>query len=221
MTLSSRHVRLGAALAAANVVLVAAGWLLLVAPQRHHAQSASQQLQQVQTELAQLGKSGGTQASHPRQPAIRTAGIYRLAQAMPPTADDSDLLLMLGQLGRDSAVHVLGISLQTPTAAVGYVVQPVQLTLSGSYGALTNYLRRLRTLVAMRHGTLVASGRLFSVTTVSLSPSGTGNSESATVGVDAYVYGTVNGVAPLSTAAASTSTTGTSTTSTTTTTTAG
>ena len=65
---------------------------------------------------------------------------------MPATADESDLLLMLDQLAKASGVKVLLLSPQTPSAAVGYVALPIQLSLQGPYGALTRYVHRLRTL---------------------------------------------------------------------------
>ncbi|HLX31144.1 MAG TPA: type 4a pilus biogenesis protein PilO [Gaiellaceae bacterium] len=216
-SIASNRLRLVLALAGVNVLLAAGGWLLLVAPQRHDGQSASQQLQQVQQQLTQFSASGVGQ-THAKQPLIRTAGLYRLAQAMPVTADEPDLLLALDQLARASGVKVLQISPGAPTPAVGYVVLPISLSLSGSYGSLTGYLHRLRMLVAVRHGRLFASGRLVSVSSVTLAPATQGKDETATVAANAYVYGPVGGVAPASTSTTSTSTSATSTTSTTTTT---
>lgn len=213
MTLSSNRFRLVLAVAGVNVLLVAVGWLLLVAPQRHHGQTASQQLQQVQRELTQFSSAGVGQ-THGKQPVIVTSGLYRLAQAMPVTADEPDLLLALDQVARADGIKVLGLTPQTPTAAVGYVVLPVQLTLQGTYASLTSYLHRLRMLVAVRHGQVFASGRLLAVTSVAITPDTKDKQETATVGVNAFVFGSVNGTAPLSSA---TSTTSTSTSSTTTT----
>ncbi len=210
--------RLVIAIAGANVVLVAAGWLLLVAPQRHHAQSASQQLQTVQQQIALLTGLRGTQGGQAKQPEIHTGNLYRLAQAMPATADESDLLLMLDQLARGSGVKVLLLSPQTPTAVVGYVVLPVQLSLQGTYGALTRYVHRLRMLVAVQRGRLHTTGRLLAVTSVAMTPATTGGGETAAVDVNAFVYGAVNGVVPLSATSTDTTSTSTSTTSTTTTT---
>lgn len=214
MTLSPQQIKLVVAIAGVNILLVAAGWLLLVAPQRHHAQSASQQLQQIQQEITMItglrAKPGGT-----KQPVIRTAALYRLEQAMPVAADEADLLLMLDQLAKASSVKVLELSPQTPTAAVGYVVLPIQLSLQGSYGALTRYVHRLRMLVAVHGGQLRATGRLLAVTSVAMTPAAKGPAETAAVGLNAFVYGSVNGVSPTSTDTTSTSTGTTSTTTTT------
>lgn len=211
---SGNRLQLGLAVLGLNLVLVAAGWFLLISPQRNHQQSAAQQLQQVQLVATRLVGGAATQASHAKQPAIHTSGLYRLAQAMPPSADEPDLVLGLQHLAKASGVKLLGLSLGAPTAEIGYVVLPASLTLDGSYGSVTRYLHTLRMLTGMRHGRLFARGRLLSTISVGMTPDGKGRTETATVALNAYVFGSVAGVAPLS----ATSTTSTTTDPTTTTT---
>ena len=134
---------------------------------------------------------------------------------MPVTADEPDLMLALDHLAKASGVKVLGLSPGAPTAEVGYVVLPVQLSLDGSYASLTGYFHKLRMLVGVRHGRLLAHGRLLSLVSVAEAPDAKGKTETATVDVNAFVFGSVNGIAPLSTDSTSTSTSSTSTTSTT------
>jgi Tfp pilus assembly protein PilO len=200
--------RLIGAVVGANLVLAVGGWFLLVSPQRSHAATAAQQLQTAQDQLTKLGASAG-KLSHPKQPLIKTAALYRLAQAMPTSADEPDLLLGLDQLARSSGVKVLGISPLTASATSGgYTQLPMTLTLEGSYGSLTRYLHALRMLVSVRRGSLRSTGRLFSVTSVVLTPGDTGKTEQASVSLDAYVYGTLPGATPLpSTTTGSTTTT--------------
>lgn len=199
--------RFVAALAALNLVLVGGGWLLLVSPQRHHASTATQQLQRTQEQLNKLGASTG-QLSHPKQPVIKTAALYRLAQAMPTSADEPDLILGLDQLGRSTGVKVLGVAPGTAAAtAGGYTSLPLSLTLQGSYGSLTRYLHTLRLLVSVRRGALHSSGRLFSVTSVVLAPGDSAKTEQATVSLNAYVYGTLAGATPLPSTTSTTTTT--------------
>lgn len=209
-SLSSQRLRLVAGLVALNLVLIVGGWLLLVSPQRHHSTSAGQQVAQVRDEVGRL-QGPQTTSSHASQPAIDTKELYRLAQAMPPTADLPDLLLGLDQLARASGVHVGALSPQAATAGTGYTIIPVSLTVTGNYATITRFLHRLRTLVSLRHGQVLASGRLFSISSVALAP-GKGKALTATVSLQAYAYGAVDGVAQPST---STSTDSTSTGSTT------
>lgn len=214
-----------AIVAAAALVVLAAGWFVVVAPQRQRAENAARAVQQSQSEIRALEQTGRPVATPPeKQPVIRTADLYRIAKAMPSMQDQPDLLLSLDQLARASGVTVLTIKPGAATAADGYSTVPIDLTLTGDYYALTDLLYRLRTLVAVRNGALDASGRLFSVDSIALTPTDSGKTLNAAVTVDAFVYGTVPGASVATTAATttqststSTSTTSTSTTSTTTT----
>jgi Tfp pilus assembly protein PilO len=205
--------RLIGAIVGADLVLLLGGWFLLVSPQRSHASSASQQLQQTQDELTKLGAAAG-KLSHPKQPLIKTAALYRLAQAMPTSADEPDLMLGLDQLAHSLGVKVLGISPLTPTAvAGGYTQLPLTVSLQGSYGSLTRYLHTLRLLVSIRHGVLHSTGRALNVTSVILASAAAGKQEQATVSLDAYAYGTVAGATPLPSTTTGTTSTSTTTTS--------
>lgn len=242
ISFSDQRVRRIAALAGLNLVLALGGWLALVSPQRHHAAAASQQLQTVQSQLQQIAAE--TTPVAPKQPVIHTADVYVLDHAMPLTEDESDLLLTLDQVARAAGVHVTTISPQSAAQAVGYTTMPISLTVVGSYAQITSFAAHLRGLVAVQHGKLYATGRLFAVQSLNLIPAqsaatsgasdtagtsspSTGSGGTASYGpnelqaamtVDAYVFGVVAGAQPLP-VTASTSTTGTSTTSTTSTTT--
>ena len=210
MSLSSQRLRLIAVLAGVNVALAAGGWLLLVSPQRHHAASTARQVQQAQDELARIKAASQPNAPQVKQPIIHTAALYALEEAMPLTPDQPDLLLALDRLAHSYGVRVMTLSPAPPTPSSGYSIQTVSLTLSGSYPSLTRFLHRLRTLVAVRHGKVVAAGRLFAVTSVTLAD-GTGKDLTATVSVQAFVFGGED--AATSTSTDSTDTTATTTTS--------
>lgn len=214
--LADNRIRRIVVLAAVNLLLVAGGWLALVSPQRHHAAAAQQQVQSVQAQLQRLAAE--TTPVAPKQPVIKTAGLYQLAHAMPATEDQPDLLLTVDQLAAASGVKLTTLSPTTVTQAQGYEVLPMTLTFSGTYGSITSFLQNLRTLVSVRHKTLEAHGRLFSVSQLTITPATTGKQLIATATVDAYVFGTLPGAAALASAPAGTDTTATGTTSTTATT---
>lgn len=221
LSLSFIPVRLVTVVVFLNLVLAVMGWMIIVQPQRHHAAAAAEQLQQAQNELASLGgpQSSSTQPAAPQQ---GTKKIYGpLAHAMPTALDEPDLLLELDTLARSSGVKVIGLSPGAPTATASYTTVPVTLSLSGSYYALTSYLGRLRGLVTVEHGNLVARGRLFSVTSVAYTPGTGGKDVTASVTVDAFVYGVLPGATPSVTATSTTSTSTSSTTTSSTTTTSG
>jgi Pilus assembly protein, PilO len=146
--------------------------------------------------------------------------VYRLAKAMPTTTDMPDLLLELSQLARDTGIRFDSIAPQAPIAAGAYTVLPISVTFNGTFYDLADLLYRLRSLVNVHAGRLDATGRLFTVDTLTFGESTLKFPRiQATLVIDAYVYGGATmaaGVTPAATSS-TTSTTGTDTTSTTTT----
>ena len=194
-----------AALVGLNLLLAVGGWMLIVAPQRDRASSVAQQLAQTRSDIAHLDASPA--APH-GQPVIETSELYRLAAAMPSIQSEPELLLGLDQFAQQWGVKLLGISPLTPAATVaGYTELPLTLTASGSYGSLTRFLNRLRGLVSVNKGTLHVAGPLYSVTSVSLSPDPKGKTETATIAVKAFYFGTLAGATPAPSAPTATTTT--------------
>jgi len=203
-----------------DLLLLVLGWLLLVAPQRSTAASIARSTQSAEAQISQLQHSA-QEAAHPvvpKQPLIRTAALYGLAKAMPVSTDMPDVMLELDQIARAAGVTLISITPGSAQAGTGFTVIPIAMSFSGDFYTLTDLLYRLRTLVTVRHGELDATGRLFSVGTIGLSPNGVGNDLNASVTVDTFVYGVAG--APGSTAVPDVNTTDTTSTGTTTTTTA-
>jgi hypothetical protein len=203
-----------------DLLLLLLGWVLLVSPQRQTAASIARSTRaaEAQIEEAQHAvQQAENPPAAPKQPEIRTAALYELAKAMPSTTDMPDVLLELDQVARAAGVTVNSITPGAISAGNGYGVLPITLSFSGDFYSLTDLLYRLRTLVAVRHGELDATGRLFAVDTVGLSPSGVGKQLTASVTVNTFVYGAAPPLAPAVTTTPSTDTTGTDTTTTTTT----
>ena len=73
----------------------------------------------------------------------------------------------------------------------GYQAVPIQLTFTGNYYGLVDFLLRLRNLVDVQNGELDANGRLFAVDTITFGAAATGFPQiTANLLVDAFVYGT-------------------------------
>jgi Tfp pilus assembly protein PilO len=217
----SRPMAIGLILAG-DVLLLVLGWVLLVAPQRSAASTMAKATQAAQAQIveAQNAVNAGP-PKLPQQPVINTAGLYELAKAMPDVPDMPDVLLELDQVARDSGVVVGTITpgLVTPGIGLPYSTVSIQVTFVGTYYDVTDMLFRLNSLVSVRDNELDASGRLFSVSTVSLSPAGGGRKLNGTAQMTAYVYGTGDSTAaaPVATPTTTdTTSTGTTTSSTTT-----
>jgi Tfp pilus assembly protein PilO len=169
-----------------------AGYSFVVSPQ--HAKAAELQHQidsqqsQIYTRRAELKKG-----LHP--PTIETADLFRLARAMPEREDMPGIILTLSQVARAAGISfdliepVVGSS----TVVTGpFQVDRIHLVFNGDFYGLSDFLYRIRSLVAVRDGTLEASGRLFNADTVTFNVLGEKFPQiSAELYVDAYVYAPV------------------------------
>ncbi len=104
-----------------DLLLLLLGWYLLVSPQRQAAASIGKATQAATAQIADA-QSQAQLAAHPlipKQPEIKTAGLYELAKAMPSVTDMPDMLLELDQVARASGVSVISISPGPPVIVPG------------------------------------------------------------------------------------------------------
>jgi len=202
------------AIIVAAVLLVGlAGWFLLVRPQGGKLDDLKAETAEMQQKIDAYNQQVAAARSAPK---IEVADVYRLAKAMPDRTDMPDVLLELSQLARDTGIRFDSISPQTIAPLGGYQVMPISVTFNGNFYNLADFLYRLRSLVSVTGGRLDATGRLFSVDTLTFneSPLKFPQIQAALV-IDAFVYGT--GAPPQAVAPTPTATTSTTTTTTTTT----
>jgi type IV pilus assembly protein PilO len=194
----------------AALVVGLAGWFLLVRPQGAKVKDLKAQATEVQAKIDAYHQQVAAVRAAPK---IEVADVYRLAKAMPDRTDMPDLLLELSQLARDTGIRFDSISPQ-PNALIGsYTVLPISVTFQGNFYNLSDFLYRLRSLVSVHAGRLDATGRLFSVDTLTFNESTLKFPQiQATLVIDAFVYGTgVPAVATPTTTTTTTTTTATST----------
>jgi type IV pilus assembly protein PilO len=172
----------------AVLVVGLAAWFLLVRPQGGKLDALKQEAADVQLKIDAYNQQVAAARSAPR---IEVADVYRLAKAMPDRTDMPDLLLELSQLARDTGIRFDSISPQTSTVIGSYQVLPISVTFNGNFYNLADFLYRLRSLVTVHAGRLDATGRLFSVDTLTFneSPLKFPQIQAALV-IDAFVYGT-------------------------------
>lgn len=178
-----------AGVAFALVLLLAVGYKLLVSSQ--NAQAAKIEKQVVAEQGAIVQKRAELRAGlHP--PEIQTADIYRLARAMPDTQDMPGIILTLSEVANEAGIQFSLIQPQAaPVAAGSYQSYRINLEFSGDFYGLSDFLYRLRSLVVVHHGELQATGRLFNVEQLSFAIGQKAFPQiSASLTVDAYVYGT-------------------------------
>lgn len=206
--LATLDIRIQFAIAGFVVLLIGvAGYVMVVSPQDAKAAQLQKQADDVQLQIYQRRREL-KQSQHP--PTIQTADLFRLARAMPDRVDMPGIILTLSEVARESGIRfdliepVIGG--QLPSGA--YQTARIHLLFNGDFYGLSDFLYRLRSLVAVRNGELLASGRLFNVDTVTFNVVGNAFPQiTAELFLNAYIYGS----AP-ATPAAPTSTTPTSTT---------
>lgn len=219
--------RIQIGIAVVGVILFAVvGHMFVVSPQNAQAAKIQKQIQDVQAQILQR-KTALAAGSHP--PAIETADLFKLARAMPDREDMPGIILTLSQVAREAGISFDLIEPALGTAPVvtgNYQVERIHLLFHGDFYGLSDFLYRLRSLVAVRHGQLDANGRLFNVDTVTFGVQNDSFPQiSAELYVDAYVYGgasstTTTPATPSPSPSTSTATTTTTPTPTTTTPTA-
>jgi type IV pilus assembly protein PilO len=199
----------------AVLVFGLAGWFLLVRPQGAKVTSLKAQATEVKAKIDVYHQQVAAVRAAPK---IEVADVYRLAKAMPDRLDMPDLLLELSQLARDTGIRFDSISPQAVAPIGSYAVVPISVMFQGNFYNLADFLYRLRSLVSVHAGRLDATGRLFSVDTLTFNESTLKFPQiQATLVIDAFVYGSgVPAQAPIPTTPTTTTTTTTTTTSTTT-----
>lgn len=208
---SSARVLYGA-VAGGLLVYLLFGWFVLVGPKRSEAGKLKQEVAAAEQALSAARLAA---AEKPDAQPLAVADIFRLAKAMPTAPDMPGILLELSRIAGETGITFSSISPQGSVAASSYQSIPIDLVFDGNFYELSDFLFRLRTLVSVRHGELHSAGRLFAVKSLAFAESVKGFPDiTASLTVNAYVYGTAEPAtslpAPTPTDGTTTSTTPTS-----------
>ena len=140
------------------VVLLLAGWFLLVSPKRSDAATLGRQIDDANTQL-RLAQA----LDDPKVKRARAVDIRRVELAMPMQVDMPGILRQLAWAGRTAHVRVDGVLPQAAAPVAGYQVIPMTVTVEGHFFAISQFLNLLHTRAQTSGAELRASGRLFSV----------------------------------------------------------
>jgi Tfp pilus assembly protein PilO len=207
------------ALVAAGLLLVVLlGYLAVISPKRSQATSLKKQTAAVQAQIAANKSTAFTQAL----PAVRSAGVYSLTQAMPSKLDTPGVLITLSELAQQSGISFDQIqptggasSTSATTTTDPFAAAPISVQFTGSFYNLLTFLQRVRNLVRVENGKLYTAGRLFDVTSVTFTKAQQGWPQvQASLVIDEFVP---NSVTTTPTTPGTTGTTSTTTAATTTT----
>lgn len=187
------------------VVVLAAGWFVGISPKRSEGKKLDAQITDTRAQIVEA--QGGNQ---PQVQTIRVADLFRLSRAMPDRADVPNLLLQLSEISAETGVSFQSITPHDPVSQGSYLQIGIDLVFEGHFYDLSDFLYRLRNLVGVHQGVLDATGRLFSVDSISFDEGQLQFPQvKATLTVSAYVYGdgTVSSPPPAATDASQSATT--------------
>ena len=143
-----------------TLVIALVGWFLLISPQRSRASSIDDEIVEVQAQIVQAQLAA--EQAESAQP-VRTADLFRLTKAMPSDNDIAGVLLELSKTAGETGIVFEQIVPGATVAAGTFRAQPIDLVFTGNFYSLSDFLYRLRNLVSVQQGRLLANGRLFSV----------------------------------------------------------
>jgi Tfp pilus assembly protein PilO len=176
-------------LVAGVVLALVAGWFLVVSPKRSEAKKLQDQIGEVQAQI----EVRETDRNHPQaaaRPAIRVADLFELSRAMPDRADVPGVLLQLSRVAEETGVVFDSVSPHDPVSQGAYQEIDFDLVFEGRFYDLSDFLYRLRNLVGVHDGVLNATGRLFTVGSISFDQGSRQFPQvKATLTVSAYVFG--------------------------------
>ena len=190
--------KLVAALGVAAVAAVAlVGWFGLVSPQRSKAAELDSRIADAQTQLVVLN---GTTRS-PSGASTVGASSSVLTRAMPRSVAMSTVLRQLQRAAGQAGVRLDSLTPQAATAQIGYSTVPMDVVVTGRYLGVQRFLKHLRTQAGVSGSRAHASGRLFSVDSVSLAA---GEDQlpqlAATIHLNVFTYsGSAGAAAPTAT----------------------
>lgn len=173
-----------------GVLAVAAlGYLFVIGPKRSAASDVQAQIEATQAQI-DANKEAARAAAAPVPEPVDVSELFRLSKAIPDRADMAELILELNGIAKDTGITFESIVPQGATPANGYQVMPIDLSFEGNFYALSDFLFRLRSLVSVRDGDVIANGRLFNVQKIAF---GEGTDSfpqiKATLTVNAFVLG--------------------------------
>jgi Tfp pilus assembly protein PilO len=198
-----KNMKVVAAIAAGLIAVAVGGYLGLIAPQKSRANDLSAQIESTQQQIAAAQLASRVKPANPR-----VDDLFRLTKAMPASTDMPGILLELSRVASDTGIKFDSITPGMAAPGPAYQTLPIELVFHGSFYELSDFLFRMRNLVAERDGKLDVGGRLYTVDNVDFSQGETGNTLSAKLSAKAFIFTPAAAAAPPAAAPPATGATG-------------
>ena len=203
----------------AVLALLAAGWILVVSPERQQASKLSGEVASAQTQLSSAQGELASARAAQSQYATAYASVVSLGKAVPPSQEVPSLIYQLSQASHQKSVAFSSIvagagggsassatsASAAPSAALsGFTQMPFTFVFEGSFFDLEHLFQQLTDFTTRTAaGTLQVSGRLLTIQSVKLAPDTSGSTQgkgaaselSGTITATAYVLPASQGLA--------------------------
>ncbi len=166
--------------AAVALVISVLGYLALISPQRSEASKLADEITVTQRQLAEARVK-----SRPSATPARVDEIFRFSKAIPNEEDMPGIMLELSRIATETGIAF--DSIKPVVGEPGSASQSIELIFEGNFYELSDFLFRLRSLVAVRDGQFEVDGRLFTVDALDFAK-GEDEPLRATLTTSAYVY---------------------------------
>jgi Tfp pilus assembly protein PilO len=170
------------AMVVAVLAVLAAGWILVVSPERKKASTLGAEVSSAQSQLSSAESELSNARSAQAQYATAYTAIVGLGKAVPASQEVPSLIYQLEHVSNSKKVDFSSIVTTTsgsgsssPAAAAassaGFASMPFTFVFTGTYFDLEHLFEGLnRFTVRKPNGTLVVSGRLLTIQSVKLTP---------------------------------------------------
>ena len=151
--------------AAGLAVVLAAGWFLVVAPERKQADELAVKVTASEAELAQKRAELARPSAAVR---VKADDLFRLSKALPGQVDSAGVLLDLDRVAKQNKLMFWSLTPVQAVPTADVLQQPFDVVLEGRFTNVSKFLREIRKLVAIKGGRLAVQGRVYTVDQVTL-----------------------------------------------------
>jgi Tfp pilus assembly protein PilO len=169
--------------ALAVVVVAAVGWFMVISPQRTKANELDTQHAAVSSELA----ADRVLVSKPSETKTKTT-LAAAKRALPDDAQVSNILRQLAGFAAKSRTELDSITPSSAVPGTGAQTIPISLQFRGRYFGLQQLLKLMRTSASATGSKITATGRLYTVDSISFGGANDDGMISATIKLNAFVY---------------------------------
>ncbi len=163
----------------AALAVVAAAWLLAVAPEREKATKLGAEVSTAESQLttaqSEVNAARSAEADYPTE----YTSLVNLGKAVPTSQEVPSLIVQLAQATNEKNVEFTSItsggsgSSSSAASAAAFTAMPFSFVFNGSFFDLNDLLQQLdRFTLRTSSGSLQVSGRLLTIQSVSLAPGG-------------------------------------------------